>query len=276
MSSDFRVTLKEAELEVGAVCVTYLSFTDFKTQLIKRPAQSRQPKPMSPIIMVDQALTTNSFNKLLSSNDAIERPSLLSSIEHWYHVTSGAALRKFIFSVKHHALFYLCSTEYMNHDVVSPRFQALLLTDALKDDCASFIEPFLDTTGYVARAMWLKHALLISDDDAIVALVLSGNEWNEQLTIGERSGLLVKMTSSLRPSLYGSSQKLVQFELDAYHQNEPAGRGPTLIETVIRQGEPEILHDLCQKTADAGSESFCKPALILTLWTIKAKQRFIL
>ncbi|THX33193.1 hypothetical protein D6D12_01670 [Aureobasidium pullulans] len=341
MSSDFRVTLKEAELEVGAVCVTYLSFTDFKTQLIKRPAQSRQPKPMSPIIMVDQALTTNSFNKLLStanvfmgsrvkpasvnasifrpqasdsstrpvvtfrlfsyaasswllhtadlspeqtslwclwkalvagSNDAIERPSLLSSIEHWYHVTSGAALRKFIFSVKHHALFYLCSTEYMNHDVVSPRFQALLLTDALKDDCASFIEPFLDTTGYVARAMWLKHALLISDDDAIVALVLSGNEWNEQLTIGERSGLLVKMTSSLRPSLYGSSQKLVQFELDAYHQNEPAGRGPTLIETVIRQGEPEILHDLCQKTADAGVSldraiaAECKTALHIAVF----------
>ncbi|KAI9789088.1 MAG: hypothetical protein M1816_006338 [Peltula sp. TS41687] len=37
MLEDFHIELSEADYEVGEVCVTYLNFNDFQTQLIKRP-----------------------------------------------------------------------------------------------------------------------------------------------------------------------------------------------------------------------------------------------
>lgn len=61
--SGFQFQLKEANREMGVICVTYLNFIDFETQLIKTPKQSDK---LDPIAMANQVLGLGTSSTVMS------------------------------------------------------------------------------------------------------------------------------------------------------------------------------------------------------------------
>ncbi|THZ68945.1 hypothetical protein D6C85_07104 [Aureobasidium pullulans] len=58
----FHFVQEQVEREFGDICVTYLSFNDFKQQLAKSP---KQPLLLNPMVMANQALTSDTSSILL-------------------------------------------------------------------------------------------------------------------------------------------------------------------------------------------------------------------
>lgn len=62
----FHFSQQEADREIGAICVTYLNFSDFKTQVVKRPRQFNNPVLLSPMVIAAHALTPKTSSSFLN------------------------------------------------------------------------------------------------------------------------------------------------------------------------------------------------------------------
>lgn len=308
--SDFHIEANEADRQFGEICVTYLNFNDFKTQLVKyyEPAAPLDPMAMAslaldagcPSIFLNQAkhiirrraksapastrLLSLKTNNRMSQELTAKYQLLQYASEFWlshtteflpdqntwtlfrklaeerYYSISDPVVRtprgplprnglcKFIFTHEHKALFHL----YLIRDF-SDNNLASILASTLTHKYYSWIRLLPPLAKKQSDLRWQELVLSISTFDLFQTIEMSDAHWLEDLTITERSSILMKVIRITQDDLTVNI-KLIELGVDPYHKWNDNWQTETLLEELIRQSDSTMLQHLCAIMVRSGAD----------------------
>lgn len=301
----FHFREEEANRRFGEVCITYLNFNDFKTQLVK--ASSPRPQAfLEPMMVADHALSTGSpgivldkvrdlMRKRSKSTAAtsrlllpqvIDRASQVATRDYqflqyasefwlshtkefspdqgrmwtlfqtlaeqrypalsgprgsmlWYPDDRAEALRDYMFSHQHQALFRQWIAQNWDEDDFP-----LALALVLQWRCFCFVRllpPLAEQPG----CSWLEAVLSLNRFDLSHTLRDAGTGWIAELTLAERSELLSRVVGTNHVDFLPTSPALVQLGIDPYFECNNQGKITTLLEELISDPDVSLLRVVC-------------------------------
>jgi hypothetical protein len=297
----------EADRQLGEVCVTYLNFNDFKTQVVKYRRPATLPGPMmmashalsagSPSALLNKAShlmrrakSTSARSRLLNRQTDNEADDTVTMKYHLYRYASEFWLghtTKFLsesrtwnlfralaeqrlesiselvirtppledgllesmYTHKHEAFFCLYLTRFWD----DTRFVSTLAS-ILDFKCYSFIRLLPPLARKKSDTRWQELILSISDSDLLRTMELTHLQWLEDLTVTNRSEMLLKIMRVAPQHYLHMKAALIKSGVDPYHECDNDGKSTTLLEKMTHQPDDILLNGLCDAMIKSGAD----------------------